>query len=338
MYLMDSIIEISHEIKQRIFEYPNSDAILGIFPVLEQKLKGCPRFLFDENAIHTAVELTLGRPKVLREAMAHLTIPYPKMWIEWPESGREKLRQTLTVDSIEMPNRPLPKRLGFLIETENGRSGVVTWAWDNHNIGKDVAPNICPISAFFNLDSNFGESSKSYISSFLDANLARIWKDNPIQLNSLMSIWNTSVHKPSDWGEKFLATASIYPFQSKVERIDNFYADVYGEYIMVWSCLMLLTSSKKIVDFNQIDMSKLNKARKSVNKAPKLDHTIVSIHIGEGTQTINQQGTPLGFARKSPRVHLVCSYLARRGNKHWVVQPYWRGSGEIISRHVKVKI
>jgi hypothetical protein len=333
---MDHIVESVHRArKQRLINHP----VINIFPILEEKLKGCPRFLFDENSIHTAVELTLGRPKVLREAMAHLRIPYTKMWIEWPESGREKLRKTFSIDSFEHPNRPLPTRLGFLLETdEAGRKGTVTWVWNNQFIKKGEPPNVCPISPFFDLDFNYSKLTKPhFVKSFLDANLANIWKDNKIQLDALLSIWDTSYHKPSEWGERFLEIPFPgSPYGEGDARAANFYADVYGEYIMIWSCLLLLTSSRKIVELEQVDMSKLNKIRRRMNKPQKLDHTIVTLHINEEVHT-HQQGMPLGYTRKSPRIHMVSSYLNRRGDKHWVVQPFWRGSGEVISRHIHVK-
>jgi hypothetical protein len=338
MYLMDHIVEGAHLArKHRLVNSP----IMSIFPLMEDKLRGAPRYLFNEDTIHTAVELTLGRPKVLREAMANLTIPYPVMWIEWPESGREKLRQTFSIDSYEYPERPLPQRLGFLLESENGRKGTVTWAWTNHMIGKHHPPNVCPIQPYFDLDFNYSKLTEPmFVKSFLDANLANIWKDNKIQLDALLSIWHTAYHKPSKWGEGFIKEspklpAAIYG-DNQERRLANFYADVYGEYIMIWSCLMLLTSSKKIVEYEQVDMSKLNKVRRLTNKPLKLDHTIVSLYLSEKVG-IHQQGMPLGYLRKSPRIHMVSSYLNRRGDKHWVVQPFWRGKGEVISRHVKVK-
>ena len=336
MYLMDSIVETVHEAKKRkLIQHP----VIQIFPILEEKLKGCPRFLFDDTAIRTAVELTLGRPKVLREAMAHLTIPYPKIWVEWPEAGREKLRQTFSIDSYEYPNRPLPTRLGFLLETdESGRKGQVTWVWSNHFIKKGEPPNVCPISAFFDLDFDYGKLSNSHMSSFLDANLAHIWRNKPIQLAALQSIWDTAVHKPSDWGMRFLELPTpTSPFGHSNNEVANFYADVYGEYIMVWSCLMLLTSSRKIIDLEEVDMTKLNQIRKRMNKPVKLDHTVVSMYINQDVH-IHKPGVPLGFDRKSPRIHMVSRYLNRRGDKHWIVEPFWRGKGEVISRHVKVKV
>jgi hypothetical protein len=327
MHLMDSIIEMGHFINKR---KENDHPIVSIFPQLTDKLQGCPRFLFDESAIHTAVELTLGRPKVMREAMEHLRIPYTKLWIEWPESGRQKLRETFD-NNVENPLRPLPTRIGILIEAdESGRKGVVTWAWTNHFIKDGEPPNVCPISAYFNLDGNY--SQKTQLQSFLSGNLARMWKLNLIQTEALLSIWKTSQHQPSEWGLKYFNFVKSTP-----QEMHNFYADIYGEYIMIWSCLLLLTSSRKILDYEEVNLSKLNKSRISKGQPPKLDHTRISLHINKEVH-VHQKGVPLGFERKSPRIHMVSSYLGRRGDKHWIVQPYWRGKGEVISRHVHVKV
>src|SRR5215467_8274119 len=157
MYLMDCIADSALAIRQQ-GKRPKTDPLLKIFPQLDEKLKGTPRFLLDENAIHTAVELTLGRPKVLLEAMRHLVIPWPRVWIEWPESGRQKLR-----DEFEDENkgwtgmdRPLPTKLGFFLEctSDSGRQGTATWAWTSpaHNLITGNWPNIAPISPYFDLD------------------------------------------------------------------------------------------------------------------------------------------------------------------------------------------
>jgi hypothetical protein len=34
---------------------------------------------------------------------------------------------------------------------------------------------------------------------------------------------------------------------------------------------------------------------------------------------------------------MVSSYLNRRNDKHWVVQPFMRGSGDIIHRQINVR-
>jgi hypothetical protein len=334
MYLMDAMTETAVRARNAgMLKNP----VIGIFPMMTRKLEGCPRYLFDEKSIHTAVELTLGRPKVLKEAMNHLIIPYPKLWVEWPEAGRQKLRDTFGPNDKELttPDRPLPKRLGFLLECdETGRKGTATWVWNNHLMGEGEPPNISPISPFFDLDGDF-EQDDYITKNFLAANLSSLWKDNPIQQKALQSIWNTSVHRPSEWGYSFLGHTIDSPKNVKA-RMSHFYADVYGEYIMIWAILLLLTSSKKVLELKPVDMGWLNKKRIKKGDVPKLDYTVVTRHLNEQLR-ITQQGAPLGYTRKSPRVHIVSSYLARRGKLHWVVEPYWRGSGDIISRHVKVK-
>jgi hypothetical protein len=318
MYLMDHLIEIAHEVRKlKVTNHP----VTGVFPDLEERLKGCPRFLFDDNSIHTAVELTLGRPKVLREIMSHIRIPYTKMWVEWNESGREKLRQTFGPgeNGANDPSRPLPTKLGFLLEcNEAGRKGQVTWAWTNTHITDRDPPNVAPISAFFDLDGHFPQD-QARERNFLKANLGNLWKHSPIQQQSLLSIWETAQHIPSEWGMKYLMATSDRLNQW---QINNFYADVYGEYIMVWSIMILLTSSRKILDYEKIDNTKWNKARAKQGKPAKLDHTRCSLHINQEVQ-IHGKG--------------VQSYPNHRGDKHWVVQPFSRGKGEVISRHIHVK-
>jgi hypothetical protein len=332
MYLMDRIVETSHEVRKRnSVDHP----LMGVFPYLEDRLKGCPRFLFNNDSINTAVELTLGRPKVLREIMSFIRIPYPVMWIEWHESGRAKLRETFNTDDdpIESPSRPLPTRIGFLLECdETGRKGMATWAWTNTHLTDHDPPNIAPISPFFDLDGYF-KQDQTREKNFLKANLGAMWKDNAVQEKALLSIWETAQHAPNEWGSKFIRHAK---YDKHGNLINNFYADIYGEYIMIWSIMILLTSSRTILNYEKIDNTKWNKARVKQGKAPRLDHTMTTLHISEEVR-MHQKGTPLGFTRKSPRIHMVQSYPSHRGNKHWVVMPYWRGKGEIISRHVKVK-
>jgi hypothetical protein len=330
---MDVILEYSDAVRK---QHKTDHPVLKVFPHLEDRFQGCPKFLFDEHSIHTAVELTLGRPKVLKEAMNNLRIPYPKMWIEWPEIGRQKLRDTLAPHERYNAARPLPTKIGFLIEAdEKGRKGIVTWAWTNLSMGDDDPPNVCPISQFFDLDANFPQDMRHF-NNFLQANLANIWKDKPIQVEALKDIWRTSIHKPSDWGEGYLKFYGTKPGYNDQFILDNLYADVYGEYIMVWSVLMLLTSSKKIVNLEKVDYGKLNVARQKKGKFPLANYTRVTMHLSEEAR-MSQQGVPLGFTRKSPRIHMVSSYLGVRGNKHWIVQPYWRGKGDIVSRHIHVR-
>jgi hypothetical protein len=302
---------------------------IGIYPLLAEKLKGTPRFLLDDNAIHTAAELTLGRPKVLLEAMGYIRVPYPAMWIEWSESGRANLRAKFPDHSrYELPERPIPKRVGFLLETEDGRKGQATWVWESPIEPPEInVPNIGFISPYFDLDTHFplrGDRAAGIMA----GNLAHLWSDNPIQLAALRGIWETAEHKPSPWGAHQIAS---HPYQ-----INAAYADVVGEYIMIWSIMMLLTSSRKIIDLTPVELTRLNRARVKRNKPPLLDHTRVTIHLSNAERE-NRAYAPLGYARKSPRVHMVSRYLARRGNKHWIVEPYWRGSGETIARHVSVK-
>ena len=347
MYLFDNLAAMASEVNQNristfrdVREMPGSDAILGIYAELMERMKNAPRFLLDRSVTQTMVELSLGRPKVLREAMEFVRVPYPRMWIEWEETHREKIRQTFNTRPDD-PGRPLPERLGFLIECEEGgRRGTVTWAWtsppwEGIDSRELQVPNIGPVSAYFDLDAHY-DQGKRREQSFLNGNLAKTWAGNQTQLEALWSIWETAIHRPSEWGKRYLDVFASDPDELQ-HRIDLCFADVYGEYIGVWATLMILTSSRKATDYREINRAKINKARAKRREVPLLDHTEVVMHVSGHDNANGRPRIPLGHTRKSPRVHMVSRYLARRGDKHWLVEPYLRGSGDAVERHVHVQ-
>lgn len=337
MYLMDAIAEIAAETKAQKGSLVDKDPTLNVFGETVKLLHGAPRFLLDNETINAAVELTLGRPKILFESLAHLRVPYPVMWVEWEEAGRERLRQTFG-GAVESAGRPLPQRLGFLIQAEEGgRRGQVTWMWSGPASLKeaDRFPNPAPISAFFDLDAEIPQS-ENRIRSFLLGNLWRMWEDNPTQRDALLAIWRTADHRPSDWGAAFLAeTMKRYGEASLIDRLKNCYADVYGEYIIIWAIMLLLTASRPAVAYRKVDRGRLNKARRKRRETPLMDHTEVVMHVARPPAGLARG--PLGHERKSPRIHMVSRYLARRGDKHWIVEPYWRGQGQTIHRRTHVR-
>jgi hypothetical protein len=324
LYLMDSIAQVATAA-------PAGDPILDIYADLRDRMTGAPRFLLDNAAIHASVEIGLGRPKVLLEALEHVQVPYPVMWVEWAEAGREKLR-TLVGAVDPVPGRPIPDRLGFLLECDKGgRKGVATWAWTSP--GNDV-PNIAPISPFFDLDASIKQPPDRR-TGILTGNLGQMWRDNPVQLEALYAIWRTAKHQPSKWGLKYFSMLATKVGNIE-ERIDHNFADVYGEYIEIWTIILLLTSSRQAVEYRQMDRAKINKARTKRRETPLLDHTEVVMHLSNRVAK-EAPHAPLGYARKSPRIHMVSRYLARRGDKHWLVEPYMRGSGSPVPRHVQVR-
>jgi hypothetical protein len=284
-----------------------------------------PRYLLDSSVMRASVELGLGRPKIFRDAMRHVRIPYPRMWVEWEESGRDRLRRELDQEEAAFQAlKPVPDRLGFLLESdEGGRSGNVTWAWTS---APNTPPNISPFDARFDLDAHY-EQPTAYTEGLLRANLAKRWIDNPIQLNAMLDIWRTSSHKLSAWGRTWVEAGGTQ------ERF--FLSDIYGEFIEIWCILLLLTSSRPTLAYRPISREKLNRARTRKREPALLDHTEITMQLS--AREIAGKRQPLGHARKSPRIHMVSRYLATRGDKHWLVEPYMRGQGEAVERHVRVR-
>jgi hypothetical protein len=328
MYLMDEIAATAFKVTPDDWAEP----ILRIFPDLVERMRATPRFLLDEHVIRAAIELSLGRPTVFREAMRHLRVPHKRLWVEWQETSRDTLRRRLQEDKKEPdPLRPIPERLGFLVEAEpGGRRGVVTWAWtfseqEQQEKGMLGFPNIAPYEVHFDLDATIPQAS-ALEAGLSVAGLARMWQDNPVQAEALRDVWRTAEHRPSAWGKYLLSR-----YDAQTQRF--FLADIYGEYIGIWAILLLLTASRPTVEYRPVSRAKLNKARKG--KPALMDHTEVTMHITHKVAS-QVQRAPLGYLRKPPRIHLVSSYLARRGDKHWLVNSYTRGSGTTVERHVRV--
>ena len=338
MLLIDNLTQADLALSRVIgrVNIDRSDPIAAPYRDITRRLQGIPRYILDDNAIHAAVELTLGRPKVLVEALAHCRVPYPAMWLEWAEAGRTQLHSNLRKMGIEeVAGRPVPDRIGFLIEAdEGGRSGRVTWAWATG----DLPPNIGAVEVRFDLDGRF-PPNPDIAGKLVTNNLMRFWEDNPIQLQALQNLWATADHRPSPLGADWLKAAA--GGRSEGPHYDYLlggsYADVVGEYITIWAVLLLLTADRNPVSYRPIDRSKINKIRKRKGQTPLLDHTEVVLRINPQPPGPIVARGPLEQTRKSPRLHWVSRHLSRRGDKWWIVQPYSRGQGQRIHRVTHVK-
>jgi hypothetical protein len=146
-----------------------------------------------------------------------------------------------------------------------------------------------------------------------------------VQLPALLDVWRTSNHVLSAWGRKWVSH----------DNARFFLSDIYGEYLGLLAVLLLLTASRPTVSYKTVDRAKLNKARARRREPALLDHTEVTMHLTH-KEVVGQRRLSLGYQRRSPRLHQVSSYLARRGDKHWLVRPYLRGSGGPVERRVRV--
>jgi hypothetical protein len=325
---MDSINSWADNIVQSNKPTSRLDPALRAYVELSDQLKGTPRFILDANATRTAVELTLGRPKILIEAMQHLIIPYRRLWVEWNDGDRQKLRDRFSEPDGYSELRPMPGRVGFFLETDKtGRRGSASWAWSAPG---SVIPNVGVIQPHYDLDHTFDLHPDRYYG-LIKGNLAMMWQNNPIQLSALLDIWRTCEHRPVSWAEQFW---SMLPNRELAKALS--YSDVVGDYITIWVVMLMLTSSREVIRYQPVSMAKLNKHRIKRGDTPLLDHTNITLHLTPQHQRPIVR-SHLGYSRKSPRVHMVSSYLARRGNKHWLVYPYMRGSGDAIHRVVNVK-
>lgn len=334
-YLMDDIAKAAIQIVG-----PNrSHPILSVFPELNEDIAASPRFLLTEQTIMAATEIAMSRPKVILDSLEHCRVPFDSMWVEWPDKQRCKHLSEALGSYLETPDRPVPPRLGFYLTADKGgRSGRLTWVWSSpehvRSIEMDGFANVGCIYVQFNFDERIPQPE--FIQASMVTNqLFEYWKDNPVQQQALYRIWETSRHVPSKWGERYLDWVEKRGDTDMTAFLGNCYADVYGEYITFITVILLLTASRRAVEYKPVDRSKINKVRTAKKEAPLFDHNEVVMHVVRPKEGVHRG--PLSFTRKSPRIHLVSRYLARRGDKHWIVEPYFRGDGAYKPRTVHVK-
>lgn len=239
--------------------------------------------------------------------------------------------------------RPIPQRFGFLIEAEPGdnnkkglRQGKITWAWNTNMLKSDIlpdyVPNVSAVNTYFNLDRD--DYSLDYLKRF-PLRITNVWRDNPVQHGAVFDIWRTCRHVMAEEGDALIRYSSDRTALSLQLTEDLFFSDVIGEYIMVWACLILLTT-RQTVNYRTVDTAVLNKARSKKGKPLLLDHQ--TVHINLSGNNVGRHHRPLGFTRKSPRIHMVSSYpYLRRSGEYGIVLPYIRGSGTTMpARKIKV--
>jgi hypothetical protein len=331
MYLMDTINQAAERI--RAASLVPTTQMMAAYADLGTRLQGTPRFLLDARACQMAVELNMGRPKVLREAMRYARVPYRRMWIEWNDADRQELRDRFS-DEMEFAElRPMPGRIGVLLEAdEAGRRGTATWVWTSPSSIASGFPNVGCIEPHFDLDQTFPLDAESR-EGLGKAKLCQFWMDNPIQLEAFFDIWQTCEHKLAAWGPQYLTQFSDPQLAYALSR-----SDVVGEYIMLWCILLMLTASRAVVRHEAVDMGKVNKHRAKKHEVPLLDHTRVTLNLAPHVERPVMRSS---YQHKSPRIHMVSSFLTtrhtREGTRHMIIQPYWRGQGEVIHRQVHVR-
>lgn len=329
MYLMDEIVQCDARLAATGKPVPPS---LRAYAEMAERLKLAPRYLLDSKSAHASCELTFGRPKIMLDSLATLKLRYPVLWCEWEEAGRQVLRDKLGDAYEGIPGRRSPTRCGFLLDVEEGgRRGLVTWCWSEPS---GNFPNISPIGCYFDLDNRFKQGA-TLVDALKRSRLIDPWISNPVQEAAFLEIWETSEHRPTPAGMEFLYAVSSTR-HSIASALENFYCDVYGEYINFWAVMLLLTAARPVVEYISVDRSKINKARIKKRQAPLLDHHAVTMHLVKHSKRELERG-PLDFTRKSPHIHLVSRYLNHRNDKHWIVEPFVRGSGEPVPKHIHVR-
>ena len=227
----------------------NDDGYGGAISSMARVLVEAQRFELSDQVAQACHYVAHHRPPSIFSALpaCHLSTA---IWLEWqghPEKGGDSA------------NRPVPTRLGCLIEPATPNAGTITWAWAHAAMEHPIL--IAPIGCTFNW--------------MIDANAA----NDPATQAAIREHVECVAYGPSSHCARFFELVTqrgdIYAPQWP-ERLDNWHRDVEDEYIFVFAFICFLHAPKGIKQ-NREDLARLNAERQGAGKRPSCEFTIARL-------------------------------------------------------------
>ena len=109
-------------------------AMRGMFRAFTSELARAEVFELMPDVVEACKEVLKSKPSSIVQALSLARAPYQHMWVEW------------AVPRVPGAAENVPRRVGFMIEAENGfQRGVISWAWSHEGEG----PSPCPLGCRF---------------------------------------------------------------------------------------------------------------------------------------------------------------------------------------------
>lgn len=299
-------------------------AQLNVYRTMTHLLDGAVRYVLEPEVIEAACHVVMSKPTTIRDAMRLVRVPRQRMWVEWPDSARQIMRQHLGITVTN--ERPPPARFGFLLEADpTGRAGTCRYCWAHKaDPGEPLAhyANVCVVGNIFDFD-RIGRHDLSRASVDVEASgLCRRWRSRPEQIEALLDLDQCSEDRATPEGEKMInALATDISEAVALKMLGLAKDDIEGEFMQVLSVLILLSARNGVTRLPGPNLAKLNKARAKKKKPALLDHQIVTMRLNKGEQRASSGGGAGGLSTER-RGALVQGHFVVRGKPRENI--YWR--------------
>ncbi len=335
---------------------------------LAKGIERAQRFVLSDDAAMAGHQLIRSKPSSLLEAMPMCRLPYQTMWLEWDGASSTRAgfdRYPSTEEKLEdrFSARPVPQRMGCLIEAvgDSPYRGSMTWAW-KHDDPDVIAVNVCGLSVNFDWSPDgdvmaWGRSALAGRDPMMDLffdKWVRINNDDEAIKNVMRSnsSWRALANNPCEvealrallrheapWFSRHaigminLLLTSGNP-KAAVTMLKSWEGDIAGESPFIAAVIMMM-NSRRAVEHEPNDISKLNKARVKRGKPPFLTHAVTRLHLSHRRI---QNAEAHGFSREQARLHRVRGHFKiRKSGVYWWT-PFMRGDVErpALRDHYKV--
>ena len=295
-----------------------------------ETIEKCPKFVLTEDItflIEQAAERT--RPSAFCNGIPLCKLPYDKMWIEFPHQYRQNYRNTQDLTRYQ-PNEfaPIPCQLGYFLEKLDNDRISMTLGWSHPDESATVSMkkmiiNVGKIEEVADCDfKDLEDRQYSWASKHMDDAKER---------TALSNLEYRFAAGMNEYMKEYVE-AVFYKDQKFFERLmDEALYDIAGEWRFVLTLLMMV-NSKNLLEFKEIDRTKLSKARVRRNRPPSPNYSEIHIHL---TKTFKNKCKNIGMSRIESRAAMVMGHFKVRKTGIFWWSPYERnGEATVIPKYI----
>jgi hypothetical protein len=332
--LFDDILEAAIPTKGRSY----TPGLITVLRTFGQQIARSPRYVLTEDMVWVTEQIAESKPSTFTKGLPLCRLPHPVMWLELPFVFRQNFRAAnhpadyhAPFDAADKDFAPPPATIGFLLEEVGERMIQVTHAW----VHRDGAVNICIRGMLISTGPDLLNPPESLETSKREMDKSpHSWAARHTRTAADLAALNELYCRLDTVGlpimdpymrELYHAARGNPATLAKYDAMADY--DLLGEWRFVLASLMML-NSRNILDYQEVDRSKLNKARaKNPRKPPALDYHMVNFRI---SRVARNAGKAHGMTNEELKKHMVQGHpKVRRTGVFWW-SPFIRGyQGEV---------
>lgn len=289
-------------------------------------LAKCPiRYVLSDDLVRLCADLAYSKGARTLECADLLRIPAVHLWVEWAEAPWRAELTRYGIKTCSQSSSISGRRGAWIQSSSDGRTGSLRTFWTTGEDNADV--RVSSMEAYFDLDA---EDTGPQPSDDRCGTTFAVFDDENAESDLLRRCLRFRYE--SSWAQYYDA-AALSPIERAAiarQALGTIALDV-----PLLIAFFLLLGTRGGLPRQSFALTRLNRARFRLGKAPLLDYVDVSSPLLPSRQQGAGEITDSG--RRSPRLHHVRGHLFRRGSQLIWRVPHVRGSirhGALRSRTV----